>query len=204
MSTLAPRGPNGKNLKILLMTPPMGPVGWIFGVMSSPMSSFICMILANLGFCKVAIWPPFVFFGTRDRLIKWQITRKRWGIWHQNVLQMNRNSCIGYLGALTILAQGGPEPPKLGGQKSKMFRFHSKWFFWAFQTISNVFEKNFFLQPLTFDRKFSNKFQKCFFSKNASKIDFWVTSLNDTSINGNQHGSNFFPIRSKMAEWRPF
>ncbi len=63
MSTVAPRGPNVKNLKILLMTPRMGPVGWIFGVMSSPMSSFICMILANLGFCKVAIWPLFAFLG---------------------------------------------------------------------------------------------------------------------------------------------
>ncbi len=183
----------------------MGPVGWIFGVMSSPMSSFICTILVNLGFCKVAIWPLFVFFGTRDRLITWQITRKRWGIWHQNVLWMYSKPPITTLGALKTLAQGGPKPPKLGGQKSKMFRFHSKWFFWAFQTISNVFEKKNYFAALTFDlENFRTNFQKCFFSKNASKIDFWVTSLNDTSINGNQHGSNFFPIRSKMAEWRPF
>ncbi len=96
-------------------------------------------------FSKLAIWPHFAFFGTRDRLIKWQITRKRWGIWHQNVLRMYSKPPIGTLGALKILGQGGPEPPKLGGQKSEMFRFHWRWFFLGVSdNFQRFWKKHFF------------------------------------------------------------
>ncbi len=46
----------------------------------------------------------------------------------------------------------------------------------------------------------SDDFPKKNSPKNASEIDFWVTSHNDTCVDG----SNFSRIRSKMAEWRPF
>ncbi len=84
-----------------------------------------------------------------------------------------------------------------GGQKSKFSDFTQNDFSGRFRRFPE--KKKLWVKILHLEL-----FSKKKFPKNASEIDFIVTSQNDTCVDGYQHGSDFFQIGSKTAEWRPF
>lgn len=74
-----------------------------------------------------------------------------------------------------------------------------------FQAISQLFDENFFFLYKIFGLSFFSKiFQNFFFIKNASEIDFLLSSLINVANSKELKLANFSSIGFKMAAWRPF